>query len=278
MLRVILLIVVALMQAMLLHVVWCALCTWFGEVEFPAWVEVGDLILERPGSISAALALYGVPVGVAIATVVFIAPMAPARRLSEHGRSLRSSVIAAAFIGGGLTLGLAFVLLDLPQRATRKGVEFFSTEWEFLVAVVVVLAVSWALWTLLLWRYAHRTDGSTASRLLKIILGGSIIELSIAIPAYAYMRSKESCWCGLGTFWALACGLAGLFFVTGPGALLLWYHRTHRWVGRFDRHCAKCGYPRAPGGGSVCPECGGAWIKTPLPSDTRRNERATDGI
>lgn len=268
------LLALVLVEAIVLHLVWCTFCLWVGELDFPALSGRPDLFFEFPRSISSALALYAVPVGVSLATAAFIAPLAPPMRLARGGRSLRSSVIGAAFVGGGLVLGVGFVLLDLPQRATGQGIEFFSSELNFVLAFFAVLGISWAAWTAVLWRYENRSDHSAAARMLRVILAGSLIELAIAVPAYAYMRSKESCWCGLGTFWALACGVAGLFFVAGPGALLIWYRRTGRWIGRGERRCGACGYPRAPGAGRVCPECGGEW----LAGATKLERRATDGI
>lgn len=279
MLRWLVLAVVAVVEAILLYVAWMFIANWIGELQVPSWRVVGEGIRDLPRDGALAALIVGMPIGVALATVAFIAPLAPPMRLRSSPQSMYMSVIAAAFIGGGLAFGaiVAIVETALLLAGHAPIAERFDGSGMFLVAVAMIVVLGWLVWTTILWRWGDRADHSRAARLLRVILGGSAIEFAIVIPAYAYARSKESCFCGLASFWALACGLGGLFFVAGPGALLIWYRQTGRWVDHRATNCPRCRYPRSDGSGSRCPECGAAWL--PLhesPAETKG--RATDGI
>ena len=260
--RFLLLVAVAVVEAILLLFFWATVCAWVGELEFPSLDHAANVLSESvPDSVSLALFIYGLPVGVALASVAFVAPFSPPIRVRASGRPLRTSVIAASFIGAGLAFGALAALLEvaLVLRGGQPLSERFHGEFEFLTAFALVIAVGWTLWTIALWKYSRRGVRTAASRLLSLIFRGTLIELAIAIPAYAYVRRREDCYCGLGTFWALACGLGGLLFTAGPGALLLWYRRTGAWIDASPTCCAQCGYRRVEGSGSRCPECGAEW-------------------
>ncbi len=264
--RALLLVTVALIQGAVALLVLIAVNAWFGELTFPGIGGTDWLIRDPPDSLEQFLFVYGMPLGVALASAAFIAPLAPPVRLRATGRTIRSSVIAAGFIGGGLAFGATAALMELivllttgdPIGGHPVGIG------PLLASIGLVVAIGWIAWTAALWKYSRRADHSAAARILSLVFRGSLIELGIAIPAYAYARSREECYCGLATFWALCCGVGGLLFVAGPGALLLWYRRRGQWVDEgTTTTCPKCGYRRAAGAGPRCPECGAAWGAAP---------------
>lgn len=259
--RILILAGAAIVEAAMLLVFWAVFCGWVGELAFPSLDHAVDLLSDGvPDSAAGALFVLGLPVFVALASVLFIAPMAPPIRLNAEGRSLRSSVIAAAFIGGGLAFGAMAAVLEVALMLSGRNImDQFHDEWSFLGSMALVVALGWGIWTAVLWKHSRRRDANAVARIRSLIFRGTLVELAIAVPAYAWTRSREECYCGLGTFWALACGLGGLLFLAGPGAFILWHRRRGEWLPAMRTSCPKCGYRRVEGAGSRCPECGFEW-------------------
>lgn len=268
--RLLALALVAIIEGVILFFVWVSICVWAGALEFPGFDEMSRFVRVLPGTPGEVLLVYGMPVGVSLATVAFLAPLVPRVRLRRRATPIWPSVFAAAFIGGALAFGLFFSLFEcaiLAGVAARPG--GWSSEWSLVGALCGLLAIGWAIWTAILWRYGRRADHSAASKLLRIVAGGTAVELAITIPAYVWARGRDECYCALFSFWGLACGIGALFFLAGPGAFLIWHRRAGLWYVR-DRaaRCQRCGYLRAAGLGDRCPECG----------EFFGERRATDGI
>ena len=138
-------------------------------------------------------------------------PVAP----SAGGKvPLGPRVIAAAFLGG---LFLAIPLLasvDLYYLSADADPKGFNGE-PYVVGALAVWAVSWLIWTPIL---LHRSRGQAdaVERFVGKNIAGSAVGLALCLPWYFVLRRKQSCFCGLGTFWALVLGLWSLLVIGGP--------------------------------------------------------------
>jgi len=138
-------------------------------------------------------------------------PVAP----STGGKvPLGPRVIAAAFLGG---LFLAIPLLasvDLYYLSADADPKGFNAE-PYVVGALAVWVVSWLIWIPIL---LHRSRGQadTVERFVGKNIAGSAVGLALCLPWYFVLRRKQSCFCGLGTFWALVLGLWSLLVIGGP--------------------------------------------------------------
>ena len=136
-------------------------------------------------------------------------PVAP----STGGKTpLGPRVLAAAFLGGLFIVIPLLASVDfLSAKADPKG--FDST--PYIVGALAVWLVSWLIWTPIL---LHRSRGQAdaVERFVGKNIAGSAVGLALCLPWYFVLRRKQSCFCGLGTFWALVLGLWSLLVIGGP--------------------------------------------------------------
>jgi len=88
------------------------------------------------------------------------------------------------------------------------------------IGALAVWAVSWLIWTPIL---LHRSRGQAdaVERFVGKNIAGSAVGLALCLPWYFVLRRKQSCFCGLGTFWALVLGLWSLLLIGGPLLVVL---------------------------------------------------------
>jgi hypothetical protein len=123
-------------------------------------------------------------------------------------------VIAAAFLGGlfiAIPLLASVDLCYLSAKADPKG---YNAE-PYVLGVLAAWAISWLIWTPIL---LHRSRGQAdaVERFVGRNIAGSAVGLALCLPWYFVLRRKQSCYCGLGTFWALVLGLWSLLVIGGP--------------------------------------------------------------
>lgn len=123
-------------------------------------------------------------------------------------------VIAAAFLGGlfiAIPLLASVDLYYLSAKADPKG---YDAE-PYVLGVLAAWALSWLIWTPIL---LHRSRGQAdaVERFVGKNIAGSAVGLALCLPWYFVLRRKQSCFCGLGTFWALVLGLWSLLVIGGP--------------------------------------------------------------
>jgi len=123
-------------------------------------------------------------------------------------------VIAAAFLGG---LFIAIPLLasvDLYYLSAKTDPKGYDAE-PYVLGVLAAWALSWLIWTPIL---LHRSRGQAdaVERFVGKNIAGSAVGLALCLPWYFVLRRKQSCFCGLGTFWALVLGLWSLLVIGGP--------------------------------------------------------------
>lgn len=123
-------------------------------------------------------------------------------------------VIAAAFLGGLFIAIPLFASIDLYYLSAKADPKGFNAE-PYALAVLAVWVISWLIWTPIL---LHRSRGQAdaVERFVGRNIAGSAVGLALTLPWYFVLRRKQSCYCGLGTFWALVLGLWSLLVIGGP--------------------------------------------------------------
>ena len=124
-------------------------------------------------------------------------------------------VIAAAFLGGVFLAVPLFACVDLFLLSDRPADVQGHDPTPLFVAVLVIWALSWLIWTPIL---LHRARGQAdaVERFVGKNIAGSAVGLALTLPWYFVLRRKHSCYCGLGSFLALVLGLWSLLVVGGP--------------------------------------------------------------
>lgn len=123
-------------------------------------------------------------------------------------------VLAAAFLGGLFIAIPLFASVDLYYLSATADPKGYNAE-PYVLAVLGVWAFSWLIWTPIL---LHRSRGQAdaVERFVGRNIAGSAVGLALTLPWYFVLRRKQSCYCSLGSFWALVLGLWSLLVVGGP--------------------------------------------------------------
>ena len=124
-------------------------------------------------------------------------------------------VLAAAFLGGLFIAIPLFATLDMFQFSDKPADAQAFNPSSIFYAVLGVWVLSWLIWTPIL---LHRSRGQAdeVERFVGKNIAGSAVGLALCLPWYFVLRRKQSCFCGLGTFWALVLGLWSLLVIGGP--------------------------------------------------------------
>jgi hypothetical protein len=123
-------------------------------------------------------------------------------------------VIAAAFLGGLFIAIPLFASIDLYYFSAKADPKTFDSG-PYVLAVLVAWLLSWLIWTPIL---LHRSRGQAdaVERFVGKNIAGSAVGLALCLPWYFVLRRKQSCYCNLGTFWALMLGFWSLLLIGGP--------------------------------------------------------------
>lgn len=123
-------------------------------------------------------------------------------------------VIAAAFLGGLFIAIPLFASVDLYYLSAKADPKAFDST-PYVLGVLAVWVTSWLVWTPIL---LHRSRGQpdAVERFVGRNIARSAVGLALCLPWYVVLRRKQSCYCSLGTFWALVLGLWSLLVIGGP--------------------------------------------------------------
>jgi hypothetical protein len=188
--------------------------------------------------------------------LLFVLPLlARTPPMGKRPRRLVLSLLIAIGISGAMLGTFAAALAELARLYMSSVIS------EELIAVILIafFAVSWALWSFILFVFTRGLWPDKAiARMIGLLLGGTIVETITVIPIDLMIRRKTDCYCFSGSYLSLCLAGFVLMWLAGPGFVLALTARKHRlWR---ERHCARCGYAKGPSPGDRCPECGFAWI------------------
>lgn len=225
------------------------------EVDFRDYVNI--ITLSDGIDDEGAWVLISVAVFAATLQLMLVAPAVPPYRAAQEGRPMAASIVAASIVAGALVTALAFAAIEALIVLLRMDRYPQDDPAWLIVALVTTWVMTSAGWTAVLWRTGATSNPDRVSRLVRSAVQGSALQVVLGLPLYIIVRRKESCWCGLVTFWSLCIGLASMLLLCGPGAVLLMTRGSRRaWR---QGACSACGHLRSPGSGQ-CPECGALYV------------------
>jgi hypothetical protein len=183
------------------------------------------------------------------------APHVRAHR-SRGGRPMVISIIVGSIVAGALSVAVFATLLSLAHidadDLKSHGLENILT---------YALLIAWIPWFCI---FAFVLVGEWIQRyrkMYRLLLGGTLLELVVTIPVDIAVRRRTKCYCGEGTFVAMIIGISSLFWVLGPGIVLLFLARCIQRRKNFG-YCRHCGYDLRMLPTQRCPECGTAFEPT----------------
>jgi hypothetical protein len=150
-------------------------------------------------------------------------------KVQPEGRPMKLSAIGAAFAVALLSIGLFYSLLDLlPKAAFEDGPPYFACKWfSYHHTLLFVPPALWCLWSALFYIYQRERDHYTwVGKVLRALVGGTILELFVSIPIY--VTRQEDCYCVRGSYAGLVFGTTVLLWAFGPGVFLLFIREKHR--------------------------------------------------
>lgn len=250
---------------------WLILADWPGASLGDLLVDMAEVVVEPEWWVWAGgLALIAVGL-----QAVFLIPMFGQRppqgaRSTPLVVSLTIGALVAALLVAGLALGVTDVLALMAPEAFDVD-DKHPALWLF---VLLVFVGGWGFWSFCLLVF---TTGVWADRLLgrmvAWLLAGTALELLVILPIDVMVRRKTDCYCAVGTFFSLCIAAAAGLWLAGPGVAIAVLGRKHRrWR---QTMCGRCGYPKGPSPGAVCPECGFNWQagKRPAGGSSPGNEK-----
>ena len=152
--------------------------------------------------------------------VFLFAPISVARqRPIGRGRWWALAVTAALMLGV-LAFGLVFAFYEAFK---------FAPDTDAPTTALVLGGIVWVGWAVIFGLYSRQKNQSRAVRkIVDRVMTGSIAELLIAVPCHIYVRGREECCAGFGTFAGLVAGFAVLLFAFGPGVFFLFVARARK--------------------------------------------------
>lgn len=190
-----------------------------GVVSLPVWSyfamggDTGSVVFVT--ILVAALLLGGVS--------LILIPVRVARRRPVRRRSVWFPIIGSGLLIALLVLGAAAAICEYLTNQVMG--------WYLLI----VAGLCWAGWSVLFAVIAlPGSPEGLPMRLHRWLIGGSVLELLVAVPTHVVVRRRPDCCAGIATGFGICLGVAVMFVSFGPSVLLLFYRRRKQITGRID--------------------------------------------
>ena len=156
-------------------------------------------------------------------------------RIADTPRSRRASAIGAAFVAMLLTAGVVASIMELTdvwQDVMKQEFTFKSLHFQVFYCFLAGMAFAWLLWAVIFYLYFRDADHhTTVARMTRALLGGTVLELLVSIPAYVKsIQTPSDCYCEKGSYTGLVFGCTAVFWLFGPGVYLLLLREKRRWT------------------------------------------------
>ena len=157
--------------------------------------------------------------------------------MADHGWPMVVSVISAAFAAMLLTTAASLTLVEtlvLIRGGNTTTLDLISRLFgdeasNALYGLWAAMAIVWSGWAFAFYHYWHAADRYTwLSRIVRGLLGGSILEMLAAVPVQALHPQRKECYCSLGSYTGLVFGGTVALWCFGPGIVLLFLRERYR--------------------------------------------------
>ena len=136
---------------------------------------------------------------------------------------MRKAAIGVAFAVSLLSVGLVYSLFDLAYEELFSGNS--SSLNRFIILSIPLFF--WILWSIVFSLYFYQSDYlKWSGKIIKGLIGGSILELFISIPIF--VTREDECYCAYGSYAGLVFGITVLLWAFGPGIFLLYWREKKR--------------------------------------------------
>jgi len=154
------------------------------------------------------------------ALLLFLSVDTSRKRLPPRQRVTLSATMMT-FAVGALTLA----------ALSSIGVAIWSDDaFERTWLIVGVPLVSWGIWAVVFYVYRQRIS-ERFDRAVNWLLGGSVLQLLVAVPCHIIVRNRGDC-CAPGvTAYGIATGIAVMLMAFGPSVLFLYQKRLRAYKG-----------------------------------------------
>lgn len=160
--------------------------------------------------------LFFVPVFVLIQVVLLFVPVAVV-----HERPIKTRRIVASAILGAIPIGIMALAFGGSIILMIWG-EDYSFEFLYKWPILLIPAIFWLVWSIVFYRsYSSGDPMSFTSTIVRWLLGGSVLELLVAIPSHIISRHREECCAPPLTFLGIVTGLSVALMSFGPGVFFL---------------------------------------------------------
>ena len=147
-------------------------------------------------------------------------------KTQKTGRPMRKAVIGVAFAAMLVSLGIVLSIIDIIS-------ERFFDDGPYSIKGFVILflpLILWILWSIVFTIYFFQKDYlKWSGRIIKGLIGGSILELFISIPILIAQKDDYiDCYCARGSYAGIVFGITVLLWAFGPGVFLLYFREKRR--------------------------------------------------
>ena len=118
--------------------------------------------------------------------------------------------------------------------------ELFYLDGEWVsVGLFALVALSWIVWSLLLFIYCQGWERfAVVERLTRLIFASSLATLLVSIPAHIIVSRRPGCFVGIATAMGIASGIYVMLWSFGPAIMLLFFREKRRFEMRDARRQA----------------------------------------
>ena len=150
-------------------------------------------------------------------------------KVRPAGRPMKRAAVAAAFAITLLSIGLLYSVLDLFSDSIFDDLLNSSSTISSIIQLIflIIPLVLWCFWSVIFCIYRRQSERYTwAGRVIRGLIGGSVLELFVAIPIY--VTRQDDCYCARGSYAGLVFGATVLLWAFGPGVFLLFIREKQR--------------------------------------------------
>jgi hypothetical protein len=184
---------------------------------FPAWIAISspdETALIFWSSVTA-LVMTAAAIG------LLLTPVRMGRRRPFKRRSVWIPIVSAGLLMGILVVGAGLALIEYFHDDQADEIWFYG--------VWIGGGAVWVAWSIVLWLLTgFRDPTSVVAHLHRWVLGGSVAELLVAVPAHLVVRKRPYCCAGIYTGTAIAFGVIAMIIAFGPSVGFLFYRRWKR--------------------------------------------------